>query len=380
MTRFCETIFSGVCVADEATRIEQAAAALLRWLAQHDAYRGSWRDDRVPIDALAGAIGLDVARFPAALHPGTLGYLEPGEDLIFLRAGLAEPVRRFTLAHELGHAVLHRSDGPAARAAGTWVAHAAAEQDDAICGDDDLEAALETTGAEGEMLAVGQAYSARARREAEANAFAAALLLPADQLRMTIAGIRATEKKGNSALAVRNITRRLATRFGVSEDVLLRRLCALLAAPTAASAESTPATEHPPSPEDSRSVTPDLDDEQQAAAAVETPALIIAGPGSGKTTTLVARVAYLVRERGIAPERVLALTFSRKAAREMRERLGRLLDDAALGETQETHGALARPSGATVSTIHAFCGDLLRRYGPLVGLRPDFRLIGEAEG
>jgi Zn-dependent peptidase ImmA (M78 family) len=135
-------------VAEEATRIERAAEALLRWLEQQN---GPWQDDRVPVDELVAAIGLDVARFSLALHPGTLGYLEPGEELIFLRAGLAEPVRRFTLAHELGHAVLHRTDGLAARTAGTWLTQADEEADDesyeSICGDDDLVAALETTGA-----------------------------------------------------------------------------------------------------------------------------------------------------------------------------------------------------------------------------------------
>ncbi len=114
-----------VRVADEATRIEQAAAALLCWLERQN---GPWQDDRVPVDALVEAIGLDVARFPPALQPGTLGYLEPGEELIFLRSGLPEPVRRFTLAHELGHAALHRNDGMAARAAGTWVAAPATDR------------------------------------------------------------------------------------------------------------------------------------------------------------------------------------------------------------------------------------------------------------
>lgn len=359
-------------MADEATRIERAAAALLRWLEQHN---GPWQDDRVPVDALVAAIGLDVARFSPALHPGTLGYLEPGEELIFLRSGLAEPVRRFTLAHELGHAVLHRTDGLAARTAGTWLAQPPEETDgesyESICGDDDLVAALETTGAKGELLAAGQAYSARTQREGEANAFAAALLLPTDRLRQAITSLRASESK-------RNITRHLATRFGVSEDVLLRRLSALLTQPASSPVPATDAGQ-PLAP---ISPAPALDDEQRAAAAAETPALIIAGPGSGKTTTLVARVAYLVRERGLAPERVLALTFSRKAAREMADRLGMLLGDPAGNDagTSDEHGPLAQPPGPTVSTIHAFCGDILRRYAPLVGLRPDFRVIGEAEG
>jgi superfamily I DNA/RNA helicase len=165
----------------------------------------------------------------------------------------------------------------------------------------------------------------------------------------------------------------MATRFGVSEDVLLRRLCSLLA-PSTSSADTT-IEANKRSPGEVRPLM--LDDEQQVAASSETPALIVAGPGSGKTTTLVARVAHLVRERGIAPERVLALTFSRKAAREMRERLDTLIENVA---AQDTHGPLARPLGPTISTIHAFCGDVLRRYAPLVRLRPDFRLIGEAEG
>ncbi|HEU4784003.1 MAG TPA: UvrD-helicase domain-containing protein, partial [Ktedonobacterales bacterium] len=363
-------------MADEATRIERAAAALLRWQEQHN---GPWQGDRVSVDALVAAIGLDVARFSPGLHPGTLGYLEPGEELIFLRSGLAEPVRRFTLAHELGHAVLHRSDGLAARTAGTWLAQPAEEAGDesyeSICGDDDLVAPLDTTGAQSELLAAGQAYSARAQREGEANAFAAALLLPVDRLRQAITSLREGDSK-------RSITRHLATRFGVSEDVLLRRLSTLLTLPASLARSladvSQPATSNMPT----NMPTPALDEEQRAAAAAETPALIIAGPGSGKTTTLVARVAYLVRERGTSPESVLALTFSRKAAREMADRLATLLGDTTGNDAgrPDEHGPLAQPPGPTVSTIHAFCSDMLRRYAPLVGLRPDFRVIGEAEG
>src|SRR6185312_2585414 len=71
-----------------------------------------------------------------------------------------------------------------------------------------------------------------------------------------------------------------------------------------------------------------------------------------------------------------------KAAREMADRLGMLLHDTAGTDdsASDEHGPLAQPPGPTVSTIHAFCGDMLRRYAPLVGLRPDFRVIGEAEG
>ena len=107
------------------------------------------------------------------------------------------------------------------------------------------------------------------------------------------------------------------------------------------------------------------DEFQQAAIEAPTPALIVAGPGSGKTSTLIGRCKYLIRDQGIAPQRILALTFSRKAAQEMEERLQQVLQD----------GALPR-----VSTFHAFCADLLRQYSSRVGLRNDFTLIDEAEG
>ena len=65
----------------------------------------------------------------------------------------------------------------------------------------------------------------------------------------------------------------------------------------------------------------EYDEFQQAAIEAPTPALIVAGPGSGKTSTLIGRVEYLIDTQGVAPEHILALTFSRKAAEEMQERL-----------------------------------------------------------
>jgi uncharacterized protein (TIGR00375 family) len=73
-----------------------------------------------------------------------------------------------------------------------------------------------------------------------------------------------------------------------------------------------------------------LDPEQRAAAAHPSgPLLIVAGPGTGKTRTLTHRIAHLITERGVAPEHCLAVTFSRRAASEMEERLAALLPDAA---------------------------------------------------
>ncbi len=125
-----------------------------------------------------------------------------------------------------------------------------------------------------------------------------------------------------------------------------------------------------------------------------TPALVVAGPGSGKTSTLIGRAAYLIREQDIAPEHILALTFSRKAAGEMQERLDKMLvsnqgdrkdEPLQVPDQGDRKGAPlpytqiyeARPK---VSTFHAFCAELLRAHGEKVGLRRDFALIDDAEG
>ncbi|HEV8189919.1 MAG TPA: ATP-dependent helicase, partial [Ktedonobacterales bacterium] len=318
-----------------------------------------------PVDRLAEELGLAVSHFNAQSHPGTLGYLEPGEPLIFLQQGLPEPLRRFTLAHEIGHAVLHRSGGRAAALAGTaqeLMLSPGDWQDD--CDVVDLAALADLSDLTDETLHAGQAYSARARRESEANAFAAALLLPAAPLLARFLGsLRNTGRPR---------TRELAEAFGVSEDVVLRRLTALLVERDQVEepVERVSAAMHEPT----ASV---LDASQQIAVESGVPALIVAGPGTGKTSALLARIAHLIGKLRVAPTRILALTFSRRAATELRERLEVLL----IGQSEVAASApLAVPTMPVVSTFHAFCGDLLRRYGDLVGLRPDFRLVTETEG
>ena len=82
-----------------------------------------------------------------------------------------------------------------------------------------------------------------------------------------------------------------------------------------------------------------------AVTAPDGPVMVLAGPGSGKTRVLTHRVAWLIKERGIVPHRLMAVTFTNKAAREMRERVDALLP------TQ----------GMWISTFHSMCARILRR-------------------
>ncbi len=102
---------------------------------------------------------------------------------------------------------------------------------------------------------------------------------------------------------------------------------------------------------------------QQAEAVrhVEGPLLILAGAGSGKTRVITHRIAHLVCEKGAAPWSILAVTFTNKAAGEMRERIHKLIEGHVLGE------------GPAVSTFHSYCVRLLRRHGQnLADIRPGF--------
>ncbi len=268
---------------------------------------------------------------------------------IWLHPNLTPEKRAFAIAHELGHFTLHRGERIAFHPPCT-------------------EAEVNEQADPGNLRHQDhriEEYSPRARRELEANAFAAELLAPCAEVRRLFSLL-----PGCNADMV-------AEYFGISSALAQQRLmdAVLSARPTIVDRRPSQPFSSPVGNQTNAPTADDLiahlDPYQKEAARASGPALVIAGPGTGKTATLAGRVAHLVTERGIPPERILALTFSNRAAGEMRERLERY---------QLPHERLP------VMTIHAFAANLLREYASRVPcapgerkLEPDFRILDEPD-
>lgn len=110
--------------------------------------------------------------------------------------------------------------------------------------------------------------------------------------------------------------------------------------------------------------------QQEAVKHQEGPLLVLAGAGSGKTRALTYRAAYLIQERGISPENILLLTFTNKAAGEMKERIRKLLI---------TNNKLLITNLPFAGTFHSFCARLLRQEGKAIGLSANYLIYDETD-
>ncbi len=104
-------------------------------------------------------------------------------------------------------------------------------------------------------------------------------------------------------------------------------------------------------------------EQKEAVQTVEGPIMVFAGAGTGKTKTLISRIAYMIEACHIAPYHILAITFTKKATNEMRERLGAMIGEQA----RFVH----------ISTIHSLCARILRRNAEALGFLKNFEIIDE---
>jgi DNA helicase-2/ATP-dependent DNA helicase PcrA len=106
--------------------------------------------------------------------------------------------------------------------------------------------------------------------------------------------------------------------------------------------------------------------QREAVLHTDGPVLIVAGAGSGKTRALTHRIAHLIRERGVSPGQILAITFTNKAAREMAERVGQLMGERLAG-------------GMWILTFHSACARILRREHTHVGVPSGFTIYDDGD-
>ena len=102
--------------------------------------------------------------------------------------------------------------------------------------------------------------------------------------------------------------------------------------------------------------------QKQAVLALDGPLLIVAGAGSGKTKVLTSRIAHIIKNKSAFPNQILAVTFTNKAAKEMQNRVSKILGSSAVGLSW-------------LGTFHSICAKLLRKHAPAVNLNSNFTII-----
>lgn len=295
------------------------------------AQASAWHDELNPCLGLAPAaaileaasrssgVSVIVLASGDVLLDNTDASYDPDGPRILVSEALSLEDRAFHVAHEFGH---HRQHHP---------------KDG--CHADDFNP---FAAAEPESSAVGESdtYSPKQRRETQANVFGRELLLPRGRLRAACAAEQLPAEV-------------LAARLSLPLGLVQQQMADALLLPG----------ELPPDEVIKASV---LDESQrQAAEADPGPLQARAGPGSGKTRTLVARALWLIRSRGAEPSSILALTYSNGSAEDLARRLR-----AELG---------ADATAVWGSTFHAFGQELLRLYGSHLGLGVAPRIIDRAD-
>ena len=102
--------------------------------------------------------------------------------------------------------------------------------------------------------------------------------------------------------------------------------------------------------------------QKQAVLSLDGPLLIVAGAGSGKTKVLTSRIAHIIKNKNAFPNQILAVTFTNKAAKEMQNRVSKILGSSAVGLSW-------------LGTFHSICAKLLRKHAPAVNLNSNFTII-----
>ena len=234
------------------------------------------------------------------------------EDYIYVRNDVSAAEQAYLVAHELGHFVLDE-----------------AQEEVSIASLGSLN------NAEGTPAVISvEAYGARERLELRANVFARELMLPREVAR----------KLHDSGVGARKAAR----DFGIHLEIVRQQMLDAVMLPNVVAVPEVK-SQHPASP-----------DQELAIQAPERYVNVIAGPGSGKTSTLVHRVRYLIDEQAVDPSHILVLTFTNKAAFELIDRL--------------RDANILRASDLWAGTFHAFGLEFLRKYHQCFGLESDLKV------
>lgn len=270
--------------------------------------------------------GIETHAVNTAFLDGRRAEVSPAEGCLFYDARLdGEPAEKlFIMLHELGHLELHHR-----------------LQGDCDTPDPVLGSMYLNDGA-----AALARYNRRSCEEAEANAFATAFLCPSHEVLEQWLG---HAQMDNTALAVR-----LGVPKAVIHAQLAEGLYRVVAEPQAE-----------PAPQVLRGTAAPCDASQlEAATYTGRPVLVNAGPGTGKTATLVQRMAYLLSDCDAAPEQLLVLTFSNDAADELRQRAAAHLGEACAARLE-------------VSTFHGFGVKFLHHHGQFLNIGANASILDD---